>query len=69
LSHLGATEDPNEKELYHRQLEKFNALQSVFGDTPIYHVLNTSGVFNYPQSHGGMVRSALACMGMAIMKK
>ena len=63
LSHLGATEDPNEKEFTHRQLEKFNALQSVFGDTPIYHVLNTSGVFNYPQSHGGMVRSGIGLYG------
>ncbi len=63
LSHLGATEDPNEKDFTHRQLKKFNALQSVFGDTPIYHVLNTSGVFNYPQSHGGMVRSGIGLYG------
>jgi len=63
LSHLAATEDPDEKNFTQQQLEDFSTLISVFGDLPMYHVLNTSGIFNYPEAHYDMVRSGIGLYG------
>lgn len=63
LSHLAATEDLNEEGFTRLQLQKFDALKPIFGTKPIYHVLNTSGIFNYPEAHHNMVRSGIGLYG------
>jgi len=63
LSHLAATEDPDEKNFTQHQLQEFEALLPIFGPDPIYHVLNTSGIFNYPNAQYDMVRSGIGLYG------
>ena len=69
LSHLAATEDPAEKTFTLGQLEQFDLLKPVFGNHPIYHVLNTSGVFNYPEAHHDMVRCGIGLYGYGNQKE
>ena len=69
LSHLAATEDPAERTFTLGQLEQFDLLKPVFGDNPIYHVLNTSGVFNYPQANHDMVRCGIGLYGYGNQKE
>ena len=69
LSHLAATEDPEERTFTLGQLDQFNLLKSVFGENPIYHVLNTSGVFNYPEAHHDMVRCGIGLYGYGNQKE
>jgi alanine racemase len=63
LSHLAATEDLNEEAFTRIQLQKFDTLKPIFGPKPIYHVLNTSGIFNYFEAHHDMVRSGIGLYG------
>ena len=69
LSHLAATEDPAERTFTLGQLDQFNLLKPVFGENPIYHVLNTSGVFNYPEAHHDMVRCGIGLYGYGNQKE
>ena len=69
LSHLAATEDPAERTFTQGQLEQFDLLKPVFGNNPIYHVLNTSGVFNYPEAHHDMVRCGIGLYGYGNQKE
>jgi alanine racemase len=69
LSHLAATEDPAERTFTQGQLEQFDLLKPVFGNNPIYHVLNTSGVFNYPDAHHNMVRCGIGLYGYGNQKE
>ena len=63
LSHLAATEDPDEREFTLKQLAKFDLIKHIFGSDPIYHVLNTSGVFHYPEAHHDMIRCGIGLYG------
>tara|TARA_B100002019_G_scaffold289996_1_gene306767 strand:- start:1291 stop:2379 length:1089 start_codon:yes stop_codon:yes gene_type:complete len=69
LSHLAATEDSTERTFTKGQLKQFDLLKPVFGNKPIYHVLNTSGVFNYPEAHHDMVRCGIGLYGYGNQKK
>tara|TARA_B100002019_G_scaffold17406_1_gene13662 strand:+ start:328 stop:1416 length:1089 start_codon:yes stop_codon:yes gene_type:complete len=69
LSHLSATEDPTERKFTQGQLEQFDLLKPVFGNNSIYHVLNTSGVFNYPEAHHDMVRCGIGLYGYGNQKE
>ena len=69
LSHLAATEDAAERTFTHGQLEQFDLLKPVFGNNPIYHVLNTSGIFNYPEAHHDMVRCGIGLYGYGNQKE
>ncbi len=63
FSHLAATEDPKEKEFTKKQLEIFARISSHFDATPIRHVLNTSGILNYPEAQYDMVRTGIGLYG------
>ncbi len=67
LSHLAATEDSNETEFTNLQLERFNAIckkaDELFETKTLKHVLNTSGIINYPDAQYDMVRSGIGLYG------
>ena len=73
LSHLAASEDPNEQDFTHSQLDHFNSIVTkVFHHLkyqPIVHVLNTSGVINYPKAQYDMVRVGIGLYGFGNDKK
>ncbi|MEM8507407.1 MAG: alanine racemase [Bacteroidota bacterium] len=67
LSHLAASEDENEREFSIRQIQRFSniaeKLHPVLGYLPIRHMLNTSGILNYPEAAFDMVRSGIGLYG------
>lgn len=67
FSHLAASEDPNEKEFSLNQITTFekisNALNKNLAYSPFRHMLNTSGIINYPQAQFEMVRSGIGLYG------
>jgi len=67
LSHLAATEDVNETEFTLLQLKRFDTIckqvDATFKSKPFKHVLNTSGIINYPQAQYDMVRSGIGLYG------
>jgi alanine racemase len=67
FSHLAASEDENEIDFTHQQIESFRtiakALESKIDYTPWLHLCNTSGVINYPKAHFDMVRCGIGLYG------
>ncbi|MEH6679858.1 MAG: alanine racemase [Sediminicola sp.] len=67
FSHLAATEDKNEREFTLQQIASFKSaateLGKSLGHDPILHILNTSGIINYPQAQMDMVRSGIGLYG------
>jgi len=67
FSHLAASEDLNEAEFTNGQIEKFTRisaeLEAKTGVQPIKHLLNSSGVFNYPEAQFDMVRCGISLYG------
>ncbi|MCL6266528.1 alanine racemase [Flagellimonas myxillae] len=67
FSHLAASEDPKEKEFSQRQIQTFQKicenLNGKLGYTPFRHMLNTSGIVNYPEAQFEMVRSGIGLYG------
>lgn len=67
FSHLAASEDLSEKEFSENQIRKFQQcaekLSTLLGYRPMLHMLNTSGVLNYPQAQFDMVRSGIGIYG------
>ena len=67
LSHLAASEDPNEKEFSEKQIDTFKKiseeLYDKLGYRPFRHMLNTSGIINYPDAQFEMVRSGIGLYG------
>ncbi len=67
LSHLAASEDATEKEFTSRQIKAFekivNNAEATLGPIPIKHLLNTSGILNYPEAQWNMVRSGIGLYG------
>jgi len=67
FSHLAASEDLNEKEFTSSQIQKFekisSSLISKLGYWPMRHILNTSGIINYPEAQYDMVRSGIGLYG------
>lgn len=67
FSHLAATEDKNQRHFTLEQIEQFeqmaNYLESSLPNAPRRHILNTSGVLNYPQSQFDMVRCGIGLYG------
>ncbi|MBD0779906.1 alanine racemase [Maribacter sp. ANRC-HE7] len=68
LSHLAATEDPNEREFTLKQIDTFTDIALEFeeklGYSPLKHILNTSGIINYPEAQFNMVRSGIGLYGL-----
>lgn len=69
FSHLGASEDLNEKDFTLQQIHLFKQIsaQLIKGldYKPILHTLNTSGILNYPEAQFDMVRSGIGLYGFA----
>ena len=67
LSHLAASEDKNEAEFSTLQIQRFSTiaekLSSLLGYMPIRHMLNTSGILNFPEAAFEMVRSGIGLYG------
>ena len=60
LSHLAASEDLSEAEFSKMQIASYtktcDELFSGLGYAPMQHMLNTSGILNYPEAQFDMVR-------------
>ncbi|MCM5662219.1 alanine racemase [Galbibacter mesophilus] len=68
FSHLGASEDLNEKEFTLQQIHTFKNVAEQFLNTldyqPMLHILNTSGILNYADvAQFDMVRSGIGLYG------
>lgn len=69
FSHLAASDDSNFETFTQLQFERFEALfseiEKVIPHQPIRHILNTSGIFNYPEKQFEMVRLGIGLYGLA----
>lgn len=67
FSHLAASEDATEKPFSLTQIETFKKiseeLNQKLGYAPFRHMLNTSGILNYPEAQFEMVRSGIGLYG------
>lgn len=67
FSHLAASEDLNEREFTQQQITDFETIRQTISSTlpytPIYHLLNTSGVVNYATHQYDMVRIGVGLYG------
>ena len=67
FSHLAASEDQNEKEFTENQISTFEKIaqevDNKLGYRPFRHLLNTSGIINYPDAQYDMVRSGIGLYG------
>lgn len=67
LSHLAASEDENERPFSLQQINSFkkscDALIKGLGYQPTRHILNTSGILNFPEAQFEMVRSGIGLYG------
>lgn len=73
FSHLAASEDLNEKEFTTKQVRDFTDIVKQFSAQltykPIIHLVNTSGIINYPQGQFDMVRLGIGLYGFGNDKK
>ncbi|UJH69194.1 alanine racemase [Allomuricauda sp. SCSIO 65647] len=67
FSHLAASEDENERAFSLQQIDTFKkistALTQKLSHRPVRHMLNTSGIINYPEAQFEMVRSGIGLYG------
>lgn len=67
FSHLAASEDLDEKSFSLNQIHAFKKisenLTKKLGYAPMRHMLNTSGILNYPEAQFEMVRSGIGLYG------
>ncbi|WP_299056876.1 alanine racemase [uncultured Polaribacter sp.] len=67
FSHLAASEDPEEQEFTTNQIHNFAYIVKQFYShlsyEPMLHILNTSGVINYPKAQFDMVRIGIGLYG------
>ena len=67
LSHLAASEDKEESDFTRQQINTFakicTGLTGLLGYEPLRHLLNTSGIINYPEAQLDMVRSGIGLYG------
>ncbi|PXX31343.1 alanine racemase [Arenibacter sp. ARW7G5Y1] len=67
FSHLAASEDINEKDFTRSQISQFEKISSAIISKlkyrPTRHMLNTSGIINYPEAQYDMVRSGIGLYG------
>lgn len=73
MSHLGASEDLNERTFTLGQIELFKKITVDFetdlGQKVVKHMCNTSGILNYPEAHFDMVRSGIGLYGFGNSKE
>ncbi|PVW15213.1 alanine racemase [Marixanthomonas spongiae] len=67
FSHLAASEDASEKVFTESQIAQFEKISEKIIDNigykPLRHMLNTSGVLNYPEAQYDMVRTGIGLYG------
>jgi len=67
FSHLAASDDLNEKEFTIKQINDFTFIATQFLNhldyKPCIHLLNTSGIINYPKAQFDMVRLGIGLYG------
>lgn len=67
LSHLAATDDLDQSDFTRSQIEKFTKavteIEGHIGAVAIKHLLNSSGILNFPEASFSMVRSGIALYG------
>lgn len=68
-SHLGASENPRPCAFTQRQIDLFidvkKTIEHLSDCPPLFHLLNTSGVFNYPEWQMDAVRIGIGMYGFA----
>jgi alanine racemase len=69
LSHMATSDDLTHHEFALEQIEKFNRISTSIRKeleiSPIRHILNTSGISNYPQAQFDMVRLGIGLYGIS----
>ena len=69
LSHMATSDDLSHHEFALEQIEKFNRISTYISAaleiSPIRHILNTSGISNYPQAQFDMVRLGIGLYGIS----
>jgi alanine racemase len=67
FSHLAASEDLSEDAFTKKQIDSFRSisekLSEKIGYQPLLHIVNTSGLINYPQAQFDMVRTGIGLYG------
>lgn len=67
FSHLAASEDPEERPFTETQIRDFDQISEILLErlphAPLRHLLNTSGILNYPEAQYEMVRSGIGLYG------
>lgn len=73
FSHLAASENKKEKEFTIKQINLYNDIYkyivNFLGYFPMRHILNTSGIINFPEAQYDMVRLGLGFYGISYDKK
>ena len=68
-SHLGASENPRPCDFTQKQITAFLSIKEkvkkTYSSPPLFHLLNTSGIFNYPELHLDLVRTGIGLYGFA----
>lgn len=68
-SHLSASENEKPCKYTEEQIKKFRKIEAwgkkLFTNPPLFHLLNTSGVFNYPEHQMDAVRVGIGLYGFA----
>nr|MBF6609129.1 bifunctional UDP-N-acetylmuramoyl-tripeptide:D-alanyl-D-alanine ligase/alanine racemase [Flavobacterium sp.] len=69
LSHLATSDDPSHSNFVKTQIKLFERLSARLNTeleiTPLRHILNTSGIANYPEGQYDMVRLGIGLYGIA----
>jgi len=69
FSHLAASEDKKEKDFTLNQIKYFKKICNEFDEKSSFktfnHILNTSGILNYPEAQFDMVRSGIGLYGFS----
>lgn len=72
-SHLGASENPKPCPFTQKQVQLFLklklAVEKAYTTPPLFHLVNTSGVFNYPEYHFDAIRCGIGLYGFANQQK
>ena len=73
FSHLAASEDENEKAFTLKQIALFKTLSEqltiMLPYAPLLHILNSSGITNYPEAQFDMVRLGISLYGSSPLPK
>ncbi|MFM1879481.1 MAG: hypothetical protein RLZZ241_2347 [Bacteroidota bacterium] len=68
-SHLAASDDLNERDFTQKQIQSFRTiLESFLPELPVkplIHLLNTSGILNFPEAQFNMVRTGIGLHGFS----